>query len=97
MKSQVIKAYKNFLETATPEQIAFVDSVYAVCEEHYENGGDTVVETFCPSEILTEFKTIKDVQEYCGLRVEAATNCRWGEDNDPEVERLEGFKASGEW
>ena len=37
MKSQVIKAYKNFLETATPEQIAFVDSVYAVCEEHYEN------------------------------------------------------------
>jgi hypothetical protein len=97
MKSNTLKIYKNFLASATQEQIDFADQVYAICEEHYEDGGDTVVETFEPSEVIKEFKTIKDVQEYCGLRVEAATNCRWGEDNDPEIEALDAFKSSGEW
>ncbi len=97
MKSNTLHIYKKFLASATPEQIGFVDQVYAVCEEHYEAGGDTVVETFEPSEILKEFKTISDVQEYCGLRVENATNARWGEDNDEEHKTLEAFNTSGKW
>jgi hypothetical protein len=91
MKSNVIRAYGVWLEGATKKDIDFVDRVYAICEKHYESGGSTIVECFEPAEVLEHFKTIKAVKEYCRLRVENATNYRWGEDTDPEI------NIRGEW
>jgi len=79
---------------ATPAQREFVDAVYALCEEHYSAGGDTIVECFTPTEIIDEFSSLDQVKQYCGLKVEQALNTRWGEDTDPEVERAERFR---EW
>lgn len=94
MKSATLPIYKTWLATATEAQIEFVDSVFEVCERNYSRGGDVVVECYTPEEILDEFKTLNDVREFCGLKLEQAANCRWGEDTDPEVERLDAFK---EW
>jgi hypothetical protein len=91
MKSSTLPIYKTFLATATPEQIEFVDSVFALCEKNYSAGGDTVAECFTPTEVLEQFKTLADVRDYCGLRVEQEANARWGEDTDPELERLKAF------
>lgn len=97
VKSNTLKSiYKNWQESATEQQIEFVDSVYALCEKNYSNGGDDVVEGFTPVEILTEFKSLNEVREYCGLRVEDATNKRWGEDSDPELARAERFRTGWE-
>jgi hypothetical protein len=94
MQSNTITLYKTWLATAAVPQIAFVDAVYAMCEEHYGEGGDSVVECLSPGEILAEFTTLEDVKRYCGLLVEQALNTRWGEDNDPEIARAERFR---EW
>ena len=94
MQSNTISVYASWIAAATEEQIAFVDAVYTLCESHYSEGGDTVVETFHPREILMEFKNIKDVREYCGLRLEAASNARWGEDNDAEVKTTSQFEMN---
>lgn len=92
MNSDTLRTcYKEWLKKATPEQIEFVDSVYALCEKNYEAGGDTVAECMEPNEVLEQFKTLDDVREFCGLEVEQAANCRWGEDTDPELERLKRF------
>lgn len=92
MKSIVITYYKRWLESAAPEAIEFVDSVYEFCEKHYEAGGDTICECLDPSDIMEEFKTLDDVKEYMGIKVEQALDCRWGEDDDPELYRYEKFK-----
>ena len=97
MKSNNLKIFASWLATATPEQIEFVDSVYHICEEHYCDGGDTIVECYDPPAILERFDSIKEVQEYCGLMLEKAADCRWGEDDDPEVKALDNFRNSGEW
>ena len=97
MKSYTLPVYKTWLAAATPEQIEFVDTVYATCEEHYEHGGDRVVECWDPTNISEFFKDIKHVQRFCGLAVEQELNCRWGEDSDPELNRMENFNNSGEW
>jgi hypothetical protein len=81
----------KWLAQAAVPQIAFVDAVYAMCEEHYGAGGDTIVECYTPEEILEEFETLDDVRRFCGLKVEQALNARWGEDDDPEVGRAERF------
>lgn len=94
MKSNTLSSYQKWLSTATPAQIELVDSIYHECEQHYEDGGDTIVECYSPEEIVAEFKSVKDAKDFCGLKVEQATNFRWGEDNDPEVERSNRFK---EW
>lgn len=92
MKSGLLQEYyKLWQKDATPEQIAFVDEVYAMCEKHYNAGGDTIIECFEPKEILAQFKTLEQVKDYCGLKVEQATNFRWGEDTDPELERQRNF------
>lgn len=92
MKSKTLPIYKHWLATAKAKQIAFVDEVFAMCEANYAAGGDTVVECMSPQDILDEFKSLRDVKKYCGLIVEQATNCRWGEDTDPEIERLRAFE-----
>lgn len=97
MQSKILPIYKTWLATATPEQIEFVDTVYATAEEHYEEGGDRIVECWDPANVLEYFKDIKEVQEFCGLAVEQELNCRWGEDSDPELKRMENFNNSGEW
>jgi hypothetical protein len=97
MKSYTLPIYKTWLAAATPEQVDFVDQVYALCEEHYEHGGDRVVECWEPENVLEYFEDIKEVQEFCGMALEQELNCRWGEDNDPEVERMDSFNNSGEW
>ena len=94
MKSHTISIYKIWLATAAVPQIDFVDAVYAMCEEHYEAGGDTIVECYDPTAILAEFSTLDEVRRFCGFQVEQALNARWGEDSDPEVARAERFE---EW
>ena len=94
MKSQTLSLYKEWLAIANTEQIEFVDDVFALCEAHYEQGGDTVVECYSPKEILKEFSTLYDVKVLCGLKVEQELNYRWGEDTDPEMERSKRFQ---EW
>jgi hypothetical protein len=91
MKSNTLPIYKTWLATAAVPQIAFVDAVYAMCEEHYGAGGDTIVECYEPIAILAEFTTLDEVKRFCGLRVEQALNTRWGEDNDPEVRQAERY------
>ena len=79
----------------TESQIKFVDSVYDMCERNYERGGDVIIECWLADRILEEFKTLKDVKEYCGLMVEQALNARWGEDSDPQLEAYEAHKDWG--
>ena len=96
MKSSTLRSmYKKWQSEATPEQIEFVDSVYALAEEHYEAGGDTIVEAMEPAEIVAEFKTLNDAKSYVGLRIEQELNARWGEDTDPQLERAARYKS--EW
>ncbi len=95
MKSSTLRScYRSWQTTATPAQLQFVDETYALCEEHYSAGGDTIVECFTPTEIIEEFSNLDEVRQYCGLKVEQALNARWGEDDDPEVQRHEQFE---EW
>jgi len=92
MKSGTLKIYDKWLSTATPEQIELVDSIYHECEQHYNAGGDVVCECYSPDQIIEEFKSVADAKEFCGLKVEQATNCRSGDDNDPELERQRNFE-----
>lgn len=94
MKSTTLKAYDQWLDSADPEDAALVDAVYYACEQHYDAGGDTVVECFDPDDILAEFETVDDAREYCGIKVEQALNSRWGSDDDPELDTHRKFK---EW
>jgi len=84
--------YRDWLASATPEQIAFVDSVYKMCEDHYEDGGDIIVECFDPEEIVAEFTSLADVRSFIGLKVEQALNARWGEDTDPQLETMKRYE-----
>jgi len=94
-KSKTLQTcYAAWQIIATPVQVEFVDAVFAMCEEHYAAGGDTIVECYAPDEIIEEFISLDDVKRFCGLQVEQALNHRWGEDNDPEVKRSERFQ---EW
>ncbi len=92
MSSHTLRLYRSWLATATKEQIALADAIYAECEKRYEAGGDIIVETFTPAELLMEFGSVAEAMAYCGLKVEQACNARWGEDTDPELKRLEKFE-----
>jgi hypothetical protein len=94
MKSETINLYKPWIATARKGQVTFVDEVYHLAEEHYNAGGDTIVECFSPEEILTEFTTFQQVRDFCGVKVEAELNAREGNDSDPEVKRYSNFQ---EW
>jgi len=87
MQSKTIMIYSEFLESASLEQAGFVDQVYKLCEDNYDCGGDNVVECMTPEEIVEEFNTMDDVKEYIGIRLEKELNCRWGGDDDKELER----------
>jgi hypothetical protein len=92
MKSQTIALYHVWSAQASEAHVAFVDDVFALCEKHYEQGGDTVIECMHPTEILLEFTTLADVKEHCGMYVEQALNARWGEADDPQLATLKAFQ-----
>lgn len=95
MKSTTLRhLFKQWQTTATPEQLAFVDSVFFLCEENYSRGGDTVCECFIPSEILDEFETLEDVKSYIGLKLDQEANARWGDDDDPQAKRVQDFEKN---
>ena len=91
------ETYKDWVAQAQPKQIAFVDRVYKVCEEHYEAGGDLIVECYTPVELCKEFKTVKEVKAFIELKVEQELNARWGEDDDPQVQRMLDCEAWTDW
>ena len=84
-KSSTIKLYHRWLRGASREEAEFVDSVYEACEKNYDAGGDLVVECYDPDDVVMSFKTLADVRELCGLRLEKALDCREGTDLDPEL------------
>lgn len=94
------RVYTSWAESASPDEVEFVDSVYELCEKNYEAGGDLIVEAWGPKEILDHFsgkdRTLNSVKELIGLQVENATNYRLGEDDDPELETLRRFEEA-EW
>ena len=90
--SNTIRCYKHWLfAVRDSDSVAFVDSVYAFCEEHYSQGGDEIVECFTPTEILKEFDTLNDVKAFIRIRLDNALNCRYGSDDDPELKRSQDF------
>lgn len=89
------RCYKKWQETAAPEQIAFVDDVFDMCEKNYENGGSMIVECYEPEKILKRFTSLQDVRGFIGLNVEQALNARSGEDDDPQLETYRRF--NDEW
>lgn len=54
---------------------------------NYSAGGDVIIECFSDREIMEEFEDLDDVKTYCGLKVEAELNARWGEDDDACLKR----------
>lgn len=84
-------ADREFLQSGiSPEgwrQTFFPSQVRELAQLNYDAGGSYIIECFTDKEILEEFKTLDDVKTYCKLKCEQATNCRWGEDDDPEVNR----------
>jgi len=71
----------------TTEQYNLVDEILTICHKNYSNGGDIIIETFEFEEILKEFKNLDDIKNYIEISLEQEKNCRWGEDNDPELLR----------
>jgi len=87
---------KALVETYTPADLAFADRVFAMCEKHYEAGGDRIVECFSVRDVVELFgdHDLKAVVDYCGLVRSRALDARWGEDNDPQVEDM---RKHDEW
>jgi len=94
MKSDTIKLYVDDLSELTRKQVELVDNIYAACEANYDAGGDTIVECFSPSDVLESFDSVEDAKEYCGIKLEQALNCRWGSDEDDELQAMKRFE---EW
>lgn len=89
MKSESIFAYKRWITAATDEQLDLVDRIYQDCEKRYDQGGDAVVECMTPDDILKAFGSVEEARTYCQLKAEQATNCRWGDADDPELKAVE--------
>lgn len=87
----LLTCYGKWISAATLEQIAHVDAIFKVCEDNYDAGGDVVVESFSPEDVLAEFVSVDDAKAYCGIRIEASLNARWGDDDDPELARAARF------
>lgn len=77
--------YESWIAQATPEQIAHVDMIYALCEKNYEAGGDVIVECYEPSQLIS--MSFADICNRCDLWTEQLMNTRPGEDTDPQLEQ----------
>ena len=82
---QMQTLYGDWLATATFAEIEFVDRVYQLAEQNYSGGGDVIVETYSPSEILDGIDDLNDAREVCGLWVEQNLNARYGADDDTQL------------
>ena len=89
--------YSSWLKTTDhcADSIQFVDTVYELGEQTYTCGGDVIVETMTPEDILKQFdfNDIDDATQYIKCQLENALNCRLGSDDDPELIRYRKFKA----
>ena len=93
LKSSTLQCYhKEWQKTATAENILYVDKVYLLCEKNYGGGGDQVIECMSPAEVLEDLPTLKEVKEYCGIRVDMALDRRFGDDDDSELRYAENYK-----
>lgn len=89
MKSSTLRScYKKWQKTASAEDIAKVDAIYAECEENYGAGGDVIVETCEPEDLLGKDDWFFSVEMW----VEQHLNTRPGEDSDWQLEQYERFK-----
>ena len=48
------------------------------CEEHYEAGGDWIVETMAPDDLLGQFNSVEAARQFCALQCDRAKDARWG-------------------
>ena len=78
VKSNTLKVYKAWLKKALYKEVNFVDKVFIFCEEHYNSGGDHIVECFRPSDIIDRFNNVDQVKEFIGLKEEQKKNQAWG-------------------
>lgn len=84
-RSAVMSLYYKWMKTATQDEIQFVDAVFEIGEDNYDGGGDVLVETYDPEEILNKINDLNHAREIAGLWVEQNLNARWGADDDPQV------------
>ena len=73
----------------SPEIVNFVDRIYKMCEDQYDEGGEYVVECFTPREIIERFRTQSQVREYCKLAREQALNARFGDENEHWLAKMD--------
>ena len=52
------------------EKVSLIDQINQYCYEHYEDGGDIVVETIDDEEKLARFETLGDLKEYIEVQQE---------------------------
>ena len=52
------------------EKVSLIDQINQYCYEHYEDGGDIVVETMDDEEKLARFETLGDLKEYIEVQQE---------------------------
>ena len=71
----------------TAEQYNLVDEIITFCLKNYDNGGDIIIECWEFEEILQNFNTLEDAKTFIGIQLDREKDCRWGEDNDPELLR----------
>ena len=45
----------------------FVQHAKQIAEDNYNNGGSAILHTMTAEDITTEFPTLDDVREFCGL------------------------------
>lgn len=50
--------------------IMTIDQINSYCYEHYEDGGDIVVECMEDEEKLKRFETLEDLRQYIEIRQE---------------------------
>lgn len=74
------------------EKRELVEEIKRVCQENYDNGGDEVIEDLDDIDIAWTFNSVEDAKRYCGIMVEQVLNQRWGEDDDPQLQKAEAFK-----
>lgn len=76
MKSQTIKSYQKWIDSADSAQVEFVDSVYLLAEERYDNGGSTIVECYTPEEILSRIENLEDAEMICDIFAEREADAK---------------------
>ena len=84
---RVKRNFKKHGNKFTTAQYELADEILTFCHTNYGNGGDIIVECYEFEEILDSFKTLEDVKTFIDTQLDREKDCRWGEDNDPELSR----------